>query len=366
MSRVLADLKAFALQYMRNPFGAAFSIGFPLLLVVLFGAMFAPSGPPEVHIIIQDLDGTTLSVEFIEKMNRTAENRTGVFMTYMTEPTADIEAVISEHNPTAALVVPAGFEGTVLNGTPVDVMLYVDRSATSHGRTVGALEAAIGTFEANQTVPDQVVGIETTDIDIGEFIFIDFFLPGIIALAIMLNCLMILASLAADYWSKGYFRILKTTPLKKYEWILSKLIWYLIIMGISILLMVVIGVGVFGARMSVTPLAIALILAGILLFSSIGILIGALAKNSDTAAGIAQAIGQPMMFLSGIFWRLENLPEVMQAIAAALPLTYLGQGLRDTMIAGNEAGALMNLAVVVVLAVVFFLLASKLMRWKEK
>ena len=43
MSRILADLKAFALQYLRNPFGAAFSIGFPLLLIVVFGAMFTPS-----------------------------------------------------------------------------------------------------------------------------------------------------------------------------------------------------------------------------------------------------------------------------------------------------------------------------------
>jgi ABC-2 type transport system permease protein len=228
------------------------------------------------------------------------------------------------------------------------------------------VDTTIEAFEGNVNVSDQVVGIETTDFNLEEFIFINFFLPGIIALTIMLNCLMILSSLAAEYWQKGYFKILKTTPLKKSEWIISKLIWYLIIMAVSIFLMLAVGVGVFGADANLTPLAIALILAGILLFSSIGILIGALAKNSDTAAGIGNAVGQPMMFLSGIFWQLDELPEIMGTISKVFPLTYLGEGLRETMIYGNDTIAMQDLGIVVVLAVVFFVIASRFISWKEK
>jgi len=367
MSRIIADLKAFALQYIRNPFGAGFSIGFPLLLLVVFGVMFSPSGPPEVHLLIQDLDGTSLSGEFIEKMNQTAMDLPGIFMTYMTESTYNMsQDVIVEHELTGALVIPAGFEADTLNSTSVDVILYADQSSTPYEVMVGALDETIETFEMNQTVPDQVVGVEIADVDIGEFIFINFFLPGIIALAVMLNCLMILSSLSADYWGLGYFKLLKTTPLKKWEWILSKLIWYLLIMGISVFLMLAIGILAFGVDASITPLTIALILAGILLFSSMGILIGALAKNTDTAAGIANAIGFPMMFLSGIFWRLEVMPEAIQAIANVFPLTYLGRGLQATMIYGNDSSALIDLGVVLILAVVFFIIASKLISWKEK
>jgi ABC-2 type transport system permease protein len=137
-------------------------------------------------------------------------------------------------------------------------------------------------------------------------------------------------------------------------------------MGISILLMLAIGIGVFGVKANITPIAIALMLAGVLLFSSMGILIGALAKNSDTAAGVSQAVGQPMMFLSGIFWNLETFPEAVQIISKVFPLTYLGAGLRDTMLDGNETSALINLAIVLVLAVAFFIVASKLISWKEK
>jgi ABC-2 type transport system permease protein len=367
MNRIMADLKAFAKQYIRNPFGAAFSIGFPLLLLIVFGAVFSPSGTPDVHLTIQDLDGTDLSSQFSEKMNETAMNQTGVFNTYPTEPTYNMsEEIIKEFELTAALVIPAGFEADLQNSTPVDVIIYVDPSASAYGRTFDAVEKAIETFEKNQTVPVQIIGIEIADINNREFVFIEFFLPGILALAVMLNCLMILSSLAADYWGLGYFKLLKTTPLKKWEWIVSKLIWYLIIMMFAIFLMLAIGIGVFGVRASITPISILLLLAGILLFSSMGILIGALAKNTDTAAGISQAVGQPMMFLSGIFWNLENMPEAVQTIANVFPLTYLGAGLRDTMINANDGSALTNLAVVLILAVIFVMAASKLISWKEK
>lgn len=367
MSRIMADLKAFAKQYMRNPFGAAFSIGFPLLLLVTFGAMFSPSESPEVHLLIQDLDETSLSAEFIEDMNQSALNQAGSFTNYMAEPTYAInETVVREYELSGALVIPAGFEENALNGTPVSIVLFVDYSSTTDEIIIETADAAIRTFEENSPVFSNVVGIEVVEIDNGEFVFIDFFLPGIIALTIMLNCLMILASLMADYWSHGYFKILKTTPLRKWEWILSKLIWYLIVMGISIFLMLLVGIGVFEADASFTPMAVALILAGVLLFSSIGILIGAWAKNTDTAAGISQAIGQPMMFLSGIFWQLDELPEFVQIIAKALPLTYLGEGLRATMLDGDNTVALENLAVVLVLALAFFVVASRLVSWKEK
>jgi ABC-type multidrug transport system permease subunit len=370
VTRTAADLKAFALQYMRNPFGAVFAIAFPIILLSTFGAIFGGSETrrvPEVHIVVQDLDQTVSSSHFYESMNQIADNQIGSFNVYPTEPTYDMsEDIIREYDLTGALVIPAGFEANLLNNTPINVALYADQSTRTYDVMVEAVEAAIGTFESNQAVP-KVIGIETTDILVGEgFVFIDFLLPGVIAAAVMINCLMILSSLMADYWAHGYFKILKTTPLKKWEWILSKLIWYVIVMAVSVVLMLAVGVGVFRSNATITPVAIALILAGTLLFSSIGILIGAWAKNSDTAAGLSQAIGQPMLWLSGIFWQLDELPRFIQVIAKALPLTYFGRGLRETMINGNDTAALKDLAVVLVLAVALFIVASNLISWKEK
>jgi ABC-2 type transport system permease protein len=371
LTRTISDLKAFAIQYLRNPFGAAFAIGFPLVLLLVFGAIFGGTEEqqvPEIHVVVQDLDGTTLSGQFYEAMEETANSHIGSFNIYPTEPDYQMtEDIILEYNLTAALVIPEGFEEDIKNGITVNLTLFADQSTRTYEVILEAVEEAIAAFKNDQAVSSQSIGIETKDIVVGEgFIFIDFLLPGVIAAAVMINCLMILSSLMAAYWAHGYFKILKTTPLKKWEWILSKLIWYTIVMAISVALMLALGIGLFGAHVNITPVSIALILAGTLLFSSVGILIGAWAKNSDTAAGISQVIGQPMLWLSGIFWQLDELPKFIQTISKFLPLTYLGRGLRETMINGNDAAALKDLAVVLGLAVFLFIVASNLISWKEK
>jgi len=80
---------------------------------------------------------------------------------------------------------------------------------------------------------------------------------------------------------------------------------------------------------------------------------------------VSNIIGFPMMFLSGSFWDLSASPSYLQEISKAMPLTYLNNGLRDTMVFGNEAGALVNLLIVAVLGLVFFILASRWMSWKQ-
>jgi ABC-2 type transport system permease protein len=138
------------------------------------------------------------------------------------------------------------------------------------------------------------------------------------------------------------------------------------VLYISFAIMILLGILAFNIKMTITVIAIILIAVGALLFTSMGMLIGAFTKNPETSAAIANAIGFPMMFLSGTFFPLEGMPEYLQTIASALPLTYLNEGLRDTMIFGNNTSALTNLAVVIVIAIIFFILAAKVMRWKEK
>lgn len=364
MSRIIADLKAFATQYMRNPVGAFFALVFPIILVLIFGSVFSQSASPEVPLPVQDLDGSAISGQFLEILNQT-----GTVEVSMISPTADIDDHIRDNSLSAALVIPAGFGATALSNTSVNVTLYGDQTISSYGIVVGTVGAAVEILDRNlpnRTVPDQLVGMVTADIVGEDFSFIDFFLPGMIAFTIMINGLFILSALSAEYKSRGYFKLLATTPLGKSEWVLSKFLWFLIIMLISIFLMFAISIGAFGVKVTITPLALALILAGILLFTSMGLLIGVWAKDVESASTIGNAIGFPMMFLSGIFFQLEMMPEALQVIAYALPLTYLSEGMRATMIYGNDTTALIDLAVVLILAVFFFIVASKLMSWKEK
>jgi ABC-2 type transport system permease protein len=72
------------------------------------------------------------------------------------------------------------------------------------------------------------------------------------------------------------------------------------------------------------------------------------------------------MFLSGSFFPLEQMPSYLQAFSKVLPLTYLNNGLRDTMVYANSNSALGNLAVITVIAVVFMVLGAYLSKWKDE
>ncbi|UCD92174.1 MAG: ABC transporter permease [Methanobacteriota archaeon] len=369
MSRVLADLKAFGLQYIRSPVGAFFALIFPLILILVFGAVFSQTESVEVSLPVQDLDGTNESADFMDILNST-----GTLKISMIPVSIDIEEYIKDNSLPLALQIPEGFNASINNKVgnitvpiPINVTLYGDPSRTTYNVALGSVNAA-ATIKNYQIFPGSypVVGMETESIVAGGFKYIDFFLPGMIAFTVMTNALFAQSSSSAEYRTRGYFKLLGTTPLAKWEWLLAKFLWYLIILLASVALMFVVSILVFGVRVTITPTAIILVFSGILLFVSMGMLIGMVSKDPESAAAIANAIGFPMMFLSGTFFPLEMMPDFLQGVARVLPLTYMSEGMRSTMIYGNEVGALINLAVVLVLGIVFYIIASKLMRWKEK
>jgi ABC-2 type transport system permease protein len=171
---------------------------------------------------------------------------------------------------------------------------------------------------------------------------------------------------AAEYRTRKYFKFLATTTLTKGEWLLAKVLFYTIIMTVSALIIFAVSAFVWGGKAVLTPLTFAFIAAGCFEFTSLGMALGMYAKDVETASAVSNAIGFPMMFLGGTFFQIESMPPVIQGLAAAMPLTYLNEGLRATMIFGNEGKALLYLGITLVLGFVFFLIPARLLSWKSK
>ena len=71
-----------------------------------------------------------------------------------------------------------------------------------------------------------------------------------------------------------------------------------------------------------------------------------------------------MMFLAGIFFPLSMFPSWLASIANVLPLTYVGNALRDSMVYGNQVSAFNNMLVVLGFAIVLFVAGVLLSKWK--
>jgi len=366
MSRILADIKGFGRQYLRSKVGAFFTFAFPILLILLFGAIYGASGTQKVSLPVQNLDGSSFSIAYLNELNNTT-----LVTIKMIPADANITNYINDNSLSLALQVPANFGSKIADGLgsnysgPVLVTVYGDQSQSTFGTAVAAVEAASVSFNYNlsRTVPLVVPGVQGLK---EGYKFLDYFLPGVVGITVMTNSLFSMSSICAEYRQRGFFKLLATTKLRKHEWLISKFVFFSIILILSLLTTFAVASAAFGTHSSITVLALVMIPAGAFLFVSLGMLLGVAIKDPESGVAVANAIGFPMMFLSGSFFPLDMMPHFLQVVATALPLTYFNNGLRDTMVYGNTGGALVNLAVVLVVGLIFFLLSSRLMSWKER
>ncbi len=363
MRRVLADLIAYGKQFLRSPTASFFTLVFPILLILVFGAVFMGSEELNVELPVQDRDGSGLSRDFIDALNATG------FVSIVTVPASlDIATYVREQSLPVALEIPVGFEAEILDalsGSPVkpQVVLYGDPSSAAFGTAQGAVFGAVTGFNFGLAGAQPIVVVETQSVARESLTFIDFLIPGIMGITI-LTPLFSTASLSAEYRERKYFKLLATTPLTKGEWLLSRTLWLLLLVFLSVALMLIVARFAFGSVFEFTPVAVALVISGTVLFTSIGMAIGNYIHEVEAASAVANVVYFPMMFLSGTFWPIEIMPAFIQPIARLLPLTFVNDGLRDALIFGNVPAALVNLAIVAGLAIVVFLIAARSMNWR--
>ncbi len=365
MSRALADLVAYAKQYMRNPTALFLTLAFPLLLLLIFGTALGPQGI-DIELHVQDVDASDMSRAIVEALSET-----GVITVVMIPPDEDLEAYIIDKSLPRALLIPEGFQAQAQEALAGDpgaqprLVLYGDPSSEVFQAVEVGLQAVVTGLNFDLYGATPIVSVESKNNSQRPLSFIDFFLPGVIGITVLIP-LFATSTRTAEYRERRYFKLLATTPLRKGEFLLSRTIWLLGLTFVSTILMIIVAFFAFGAVFILTPISLVLITAGTVLFVSMGVAIGNLAKDSEAATAVANIVYFPMMFLSGTFFPVEIMPGFVQVISRALPLTYFNDGLRDTLIFGNVPSALTNLAIVTVLAVVMFVLASWSLRWKAE
>ena len=367
MKKVLVDTIAFGKQYMRSKVGAFFTFIFPILLIILFGAIFTNTGNTMVDLPVQDLDGTTLSDRFLDALNDTHAIRISMIPT-----TVDLSTHVRENSLSVALLIPDGFEADVVEGLRTNgtvhgnVTLYGDPSRSTLGIAEGIVRAVAEQMSLSIYRKDLLIQTDVRGSAQQNYQYMDYFLPGIIGMTVMTTAMYAMTSTCAEYRSRKYFKLLATTTLTKAEWLTSKVLWFALALLISLFVTVGVGIAAWNVKVTIDGIGIAFIVLGTLLFVSLGMVLGSAVRDPESASAIANAIGFPMMFLSGSFFPFEAMPSYLQSIARVLPLTYLNNGLRDTMVFHSLDSALVNLAIVGVLAAIFFVLGAKLMSWKER
>jgi ABC-2 type transport system permease protein len=377
--RIVSDFKVFSLGYLRNKFGLFFGLIFPVILIFIFGAIFSGNYSGSITVYTQNQDKgpfpspqINITSQFVQALNGTAPDGTKISDTWpiqveLVDASENFTEYLADHSASDGILIPEGFSADYLAGEMVNVTVYGNPTSSTTGIITGTVNGVINSFNLKYYSLDAtpIISITSTTVNTEQTQYVDFLIPGLIGFSILVSPMFSLVNISSEYKKTKLFKQLSLTPLTKMEWLASKVLWYIVLTTISFLLMVIVGVLVFGAHVTLTVWLIPFLVLGPMLFASLGMLVGTVTKNPETAGVIGNIVTFPMMFLAGTFFPISVMPQYLQSIAHVLPLYYIVEGLNNVMVYANYSGAVIDLAVIGVITIVIFSAAVRLFKWRE-
>ncbi|MGD9131188.1 MAG: ABC transporter permease [Candidatus Bathyarchaeota archaeon] len=272
----------------------------------------------------------------------------------------DVREMIQAGDAAGGIVISNDFTANIIGGQQGTITIVTDQSNPQMSAIIqtvlGEVVEQMGTALAQQNIAEQLdidpsnalAVVEPFNIQVkgsveGDFSYFDFIAPGIMAMTVMMSVMTGLPAAISHEREVGTLDGMMVAPINRLSVILGKTLAQMargILQGTLILVLAIIlfGVTVHGNIL----LVFALLLLGVFSFVGLGVVLTSFAKEQETAVMLMTTIMFPMMFLSGVFFPIEQMPWFMQAISKVLPLTYVADALRKVMVLGADIPMLTN------------------------
>lgn len=350
-------------MFVRNRVALFFSLFLPLIIMLIFGVLNF-EGSTTISLGIVDEADNEQSAALIDGL--------GEFdYLEISEGTRETELeALEEGDRGFVLVIPQGF-ATSASGEP-GLVAYASTSDPSQAQVgQGLLQQAVGGALASAggaplppsggfTAPVSFESVESRDLG-----YIDFLVPGIVGMTVMQLGLFGVAFGFVQLKRTGALRRLFATPTSPAYFLSAQVASRLVLGYVQVAILIGIGIW-FGLQMFGSWLVLAVIVGlALLIFLAVGFGVAGWAKNEDQAAPVANLISLPMLFLSGVFFPRDAMPEFLRGITQYMPLTYVNEALRGVM---NDGAGLLDLGPQLlgmgVWAVITFVIAVRLFTWE--
>ncbi len=357
-------------SFVRDRTALFWTLAFPVIFILLFGAIFSGGGSTTYAVGWVDDDGTPVSASLREAF-------AAVPLLELHDDTLDASLdAMRSGDLRGVIVVPSGLGAAVqavsggqgsAGGAPaITLEVYTDPSQQTSATTIQQVaNQVVASANVALTGNSPVLGIADRSLQTQDLTSAAFLVPGILGMALMQLGVFGAVPLVAQR-EKLILKRLGATPLPRWTLVGSNVILRLLIGLVQAVLIVGIGVAVFGVQvLGSLVLMVAIVILGALSFIAIGYVVAAFARTEEAANGIVQVIQFPMMFLSGVFFPLELMPNLLRPVAVILPLTYLGDALRQVMVNGSPFAPLpVDILVLAGWFVVCLVISARYFRWE--
>ncbi|MCP1307688.1 ABC transporter permease [Paenibacillus tyrfis] len=357
----LAQLRLFA----RNRQVLFWTLLFPIFFMVMLGSFLGKGNPVSVTGAIVDEDRTAAS----EALMKALQDNPILRVNAASDLNPELET-LKRGDYQLVLVIPKGYEEQTKpgsTGVAAAIKVYYDETNAATSQIgLQVLAPVIDGIDKKLSGYTPKITIRPEGVQSLKLSYIDFLVPGIVAMMIMSNNLNGVAGQIASWRERGILRRMQSTTLKASTFIASQITARLLLNGLQAVIVLVVGSLFFGTQVNGSwLLLLSFIVLGTLAFMSIGFIIAGLAKTPESAGPIAGFISFPMLFLGGVFFPIKNMPEFLQPIVKLLPISHLTTALRQVMNVGAGLSVVWTEAALLGgWLLVAFIVASFTFRWE--
>jgi ABC-2 type transport system permease protein len=353
---LIADFKLF----FRDRTALFFTFAFPVIFMIIFGLVFSGGNDVSYDIGLVNDDNSVVGIGVSQALAQ-------VPIFEVTEGELDDTLQqLKDGDLRAVIFIPSDLSSKLGQGEPADITVYHDPAQTTSSQIILSVLGEL-INESNRQLTQEPVLLQLTEesIQSRDLREIDYLTPGILSMSVLF--LGLFGALPMVEWrEKQVLKRFGATPLSRSTVVSSQIVYRLVLSMMQTLIIIAIAYFVFHVQIVGNWLVLfGLVILGTLAFISIGYLAVSRARTVEGAMPIIQLIQFPMLFLSGVFFPVDFMPDFMRPIVTALPLTYLGDSLRQIMVGATPLHSLTtDIAVLGGWLVVCMALAIRFFRWE--
>jgi len=346
--RLFSLIRKEFIQIIRDPRTLALTFIMPVIQLLLLGYA-ATNDVRNVPLAIFDQDKSLASRELLDAYRAADYFRLDFDVT----STEALQALINNGSARAGIIIPPGYGEALAAGQTAQVAFVIDGSDPTVAGTALSAAIFIGQAKSTRITLDRLatrgqaaalrppLEVRTQVWYNPDLVSAYYMIPALVGLILQFLTVLLTATAIVRERERGTIEQLIVTPIRAWELMVGKLAPYVIISFINTVEILVAGVLLFGVPIN-GSLLLLLTLAALFLVSTLGLglFISTIANTQQEAFITAMFTMLPSIFLSGFFFPLAAMPQILQWASYAIPLRYFLIIVRGIVLKGVGVEAL--------------------------
>lgn len=357
---LLAMAKASLKAILRSPSAVIFSLGFPLVFILVFGFI----GDSAVSIKV-GVDKQTDTSSYVYQ----ALTKEKSLKLITDQTSAEMQEDLKKGHLTAIISI----RSLPRQGAAPSSQVRVSTSTASVDKIQlfnSILRGVIYQADDNFYPRASIAKMEPMIVLPGRrYKTIDFILPGLLSFSLLSAAVFSTAFLFFNLRQTLVLKRFFATPIKRIYIVLGEALARLVFQVAGAILIIAIGYFAFGFTLvhgwSTFLEMLFLTAFGVVVFMGFGFVVSGLANSESTIPPIANVITLPQFLLAGTFVPVDAFPSWLQPVCRIMPLTYLNDAFRKIAFEGLHLWNVgLELGVITLWGIVVYAVAVKVFRWE--